>query len=288
MATSNAPQRERSAAQDSVTLDRLDREARAARLEATGRTQPRRHHRLIEMDQAHRAGAPGPADSAIPAGKRLGHLRSSRASSWLTRSASSSWIDPEGTSAARGRAITTRSKGPRPLRALRNHSRTWRLTRFLVTAFPTRRLTVRPRRGCDPRLGVASNTNCRPATRRPVRPTLRKSRDSRRRSAREKRPVEHCTGLLRRGGDRQALPALRATAFEDRTAATRLHPGSKAVDAPAADPAGLVGALHGFGASRISRSGRGSLPVPAWDRVSTSLVRAGPALRARSRRRWAA
>jgi hypothetical protein len=81
-----------------------------------------------------------------------------------------------------------------------------------ATAFPTRRLTAKPRRG--PATGVGPDaattaTKCGPARRTPVRFTRRKSRASRRRAARRS-PAATC--LLLADGGSEALPPLRPAA----------------------------------------------------------------------------
>lgn len=94
--------------------------------------------------------------------------------------------------AAAGLAITTMSRriGARS-RFRRNHSRIWRFTRVLTTAFPTLRLTVIPSFArpspASPRCSESSRTNDRDATRTPSRETRRKSLGERRRSVRRKR-----------------------------------------------------------------------------------------------------
>jgi len=103
--------------------------------------------------------------------------------------------------AADSRAITTTSRISDSRRGdCRNHSRIPLFTRFRDTAFPTRRLTVTPRRLCpSDRLsaGVATNrTKFWDAKRFPARPTRWKSRDRRIRSAREKRPALPATGYF--------------------------------------------------------------------------------------------
>jgi hypothetical protein len=110
------------------------------------------------------------------------------------RSVRSIEICPVVSRAADARAITMRSTGcSSSLRDRRNHSRTPLFTRFLVTAFPTRRLTVTPNLRHSPdtssRGEAIKTTKFRDARRFPPRPTRWKSRESRIRSVRRKRPV---------------------------------------------------------------------------------------------------
>ena len=82
------------------------------------------------------------------------------------------------------------------LRLTRNHSRTRRLTRFLVTALPTFRLTVMPSRGraslWTPE-GSRKTTNARTALRRPRWRTCRNSLGRSSRSCRRNGPVGPAT-----------------------------------------------------------------------------------------------
>jgi hypothetical protein len=102
--------------------------------------------------------------------------------------------------AAGFRAITTRStESVNDSRFWRNHSLTARLIWFLTTAFPTRRLTVTPRRlhsvTRDASGAAMSTTKSRVAWRFPDRPIRRNSLELRIRSVRPKRPVRPITAI---------------------------------------------------------------------------------------------
>ena len=145
--------------------------------------------------RAHDAPAPGRFD-AVP-------LRTAERAIRRASPSSSAPISALPSCAAGPRAITTRSRdNGRAARRRRNHSRTPRFTRFRTTAFPTRRLALSPSR-CAPGsapgpLAATTTTNARPEIRRPSRETRRKSRGSRTRSDRRKRPVVGVTATSKR------------------------------------------------------------------------------------------
>jgi hypothetical protein len=186
--------------------------------------------------------------------------------------------------------MTSRSSAS-SARCLRNHSRIRRLKRFRHTAFPTLRLAVRPRR-LPPKspkrplsiyfssIGNVMTTSSACARRFPPRITRRKSRESRSRSDRRKRPVRppFCaiSDLLGRNGCRKTTTTLGAATLQDFASRLRLHSLAKTVLAKSLDSARLVSPLHGCGSSAVSRLDRSNrLKIISRDRQSGAFTRLG-------------
>jgi hypothetical protein len=174
-----------------VALYRLERVVGAAGLEAARHRKERREHDLVGANHGSRRVPRGAHRRLTPLTRRESSVV---AASWSSR-------------AAPRRAITTRSRSASKLSLLwRNHSRIQRFTRFRSTAPPTRRLAVMPSLGPLEAISTraaTSTTKSRDAARRPSAAKCRKSRASRRRSARRKRAIAGDTptwrGLRRRG-----------------------------------------------------------------------------------------
>src|SRR5215831_15516347 len=188
MAAKHPAQREPRSPAGSMALDRFDRIARTARLETTRGSEDRGQRDLIPANcEADRP--LGPARIGFP--HDSSEARFTRPESCLLSSSNASRV-------AGWRAITTTSRESQSVRALRNHSRTRRLTRLRATAFPTRRLAVMPRRDWPLLSRVAVTTTKAPDTaRRPRCPTYSYSLDRSRRSDRWKRPVALATATSR-------------------------------------------------------------------------------------------
>jgi hypothetical protein len=218
--------------------------ARAGRLVAAGRAEPRRNQEPVEPQGARheRSGC---------ASTRLAQARFAPTRSAIPHRIPS--ISRHDRPAAADLPITTRSiPDSNSYRECRNHSRTQRFSRLRTTASPTFRLIVMPSR-CDPSLGSAglgatSSTKAGSTTRRPprpMRPMRLYSEDRRTRSPRRSRPVGPGIGLLRRRGDSQPRAALGPSAAQHRASALRLHTRAEAVHTLPTGPMRLVGPLHG-------------------------------------------
>ncbi len=200
-----------------MRLDRLCGVARAAGFETTCRAQPRRQPAMPKVQRAHEPGnSPRTTRSHQPKSELLSFSSlamardcarrtppschgvvlcvlaraSVRSSAEIKAPLSVIWEHLR-------RAITTRSQASgKESRRRRNHSRTARLIRFRSTALPTRRLALIPIRLGSPGVtGSIRNTNSPDATRRPLRETRSNSLESRRRSARPRRPVRPSTTI---------------------------------------------------------------------------------------------
>lgn len=186
MTAEKTPAREPETTKYSVGLDSGDSIAGAGRLEAAARPEEWRECPLIDTDRHGEREAPQ---------ARSAHACHAPACSAAWRSCTPS--SHESSLAASERPITTRSRSlRRPARSRRNHSRIRRFRRLRTTAFPTRRLTVTPRRGEHPAVpgwsaaaGAATTTKPRTAPRRPCRRTCWNSRERSKRSTRRKTPV---------------------------------------------------------------------------------------------------
>jgi len=188
MAAGDAPGRKPRAAQRTVLPERPDRILGAAGLEPARPAEPRRERPLVDPYHQHQQ----PTHRWAPA--LLARVPSACATSCVPNVA------------AACRAITTRSIPSRSSEVLasRNHSRTRRFTRFLTTAFPTRRLTVSPSLPAPPSgRSTTTTTKPGPAPRRPRRAARRNSQDRRRRCPRRRhrapRPTATCWESRRRG-----------------------------------------------------------------------------------------
>lgn len=152
MAASDSLNGQPAAADRAVLPNRLRGVTRAARLESTGGTEQWRDPALIRDEQRDQQcgdrGAPRLSVFFVP---HRPPARRRFAARSRARAASESRLDhissPDIVAAGRRAMTTTSTPRPISLRLCRNHSRTRRFTRFLVTALPTLRLALIPSRG---------------------------------------------------------------------------------------------------------------------------------------------
>jgi hypothetical protein len=178
MASQDTAGRQPPTAADAVRNDRVDGVGRAARIETARRRQQRGHGHSIEAQREHRD---LPQRHAHHVQRRLVDRRG--APGVTTASENVRLITGTVAASLPGFAITTTSYA-KSARASwrRNASRMRLLRRFRVTAPPTLRLTVRPRRGAAA-VRCRSNTNCSVRRFSPVRPNAKNSRRRRIRAA---------------------------------------------------------------------------------------------------------
>jgi hypothetical protein len=120
------------------------------------------------------------------------------------------------------------------------------LTRLRTTAFPTRELTVTPRRDNGRVVARRITTRWVVCRRRPSRWRPRNSRRRRSRAAfgKVRGPAMGSPGLLRRDGNRQTPAPFGSPALQHLTSAGCRHAGAKAVRPLTPTVTGLIGSLH--------------------------------------------
>src|SRR5262245_48654606 len=171
MAAADPLEGERTAAPRPVQGDGLLRGVRARRLETAARTEERTHGPPVGGEQPAQHCRSAARRDIVGAGRQR-PLRGPRRRASSRSSAAASWAPASG---AEARATMTRSKpGGKDAATCRNPSRTTRLTRFLVTAFPIFRVTVIPNLVSAasgdvsaPWRGRTKNRKCFPPTLRP-------------------------------------------------------------------------------------------------------------------------
>ena len=142
---------------------------------------------------------------------------------------------------------------------MRNTSRTRRFRRFLVTALPTRALTVTPSRPAAAIPGAVTSTKFGMFSRRPARCTRRNSLRRRSRAALGKHWLRNTRSGRLFGRDRhgETFASLRSPATQDLSSTRCRHSCSKSVRSLPAPVAGLVGSLHRGGERR-----EGTMSIP--------------------------